>query len=72
MRHMKLILPALLMLSLAACGNTPGRRAVTGGLLGAGAGAGIAAIAGGPVLGAALVGGAGGAIIGAVTTPGRR
>ena len=61
-----------LSLSLAACGRSPGHRAVTGGLIGAGAGAGIAAIAGGPVLGGALLGGAVGAGTGALTAPGRR
>ena len=64
-----LLLPAILLLGLAGCGNTPLQRAGSGGLIGAGAGAGIAAIAGGPVLGAALLGGLGGAAIGAVTTP---
>lgn len=59
-------------LSLAACGNRPGERAVSGGLIGAGAGAGIAAIAGGPVLGGALLGGALGAGTGALTAPARR
>jgi osmotically inducible lipoprotein OsmB len=58
-------------LSLAGCGHTQGQRAVSGGLLGAGAGAGIAAIAGGPVLGGALLGGAVGAGTGALTAPGR-
>ena len=61
-----------LSLSLAGCGHTPGQRAVSGGLIGAGAGAGIAAIAGGPVLGGALLGGAVGAGTGALTAPGRR
>jgi Flp pilus assembly protein TadD len=56
-----------LTLSLAACGRTPGQRAVTGGLLGAGAGAGISAIAGGNPLTGALIGGGVGAVGGAVT-----
>jgi osmotically inducible lipoprotein OsmB len=56
-----------LVLSLAACGSSPGTRAVSGGLLGAGAGAGIAAVTGGrPATGAAIGGGAG-ALGGAVT-----
>src|SRR5262245_3411391 len=36
-----------MLTTLAACGYDPGTRAVTGGLLGAGAGAGIAAATGG-------------------------
>jgi hypothetical protein len=60
-----------LSLAVAGCGRTPGQRAVSGGLIGAGAGAGIAAIAGGPVLGGALIGGAVGAGTGALTAPNR-
>lgn len=52
---------------LAACGNNQGERAVSGGLIGAGAGALIgAATAGNPLAGAAIggaVGAAGGALI---------
>ena len=59
-------------LTLAGCGRRPGERAASGGLIGAGAGAGIAAISGGPVLGAALLGGAVGAAGGALTAPSRR
>jgi osmotically inducible lipoprotein OsmB len=55
-------------LSLAACGVTPGCRAVSTGALGAATGAAIGAIAGGPALGAAI-GGATGAIGGAATSP---
>ncbi len=58
-----------LALSLAACGGDPGTRAVTGGLLGAGAGAGVAAVSHGNVGTGALVGGGVGAIGGAVTSP---
>lgn len=54
---------------LAGCGYTPTERALTGGALGAGAGAGVAAIAGGNVGTGALIGGAGGAIVGAATSP---
>ena len=54
---------------LAACGGDPGTRAVTGGLLGAGAGAGIAAGTGGKPGTGALIGGGAGAIGGAVTSP---
>ena len=57
-----------LALSLAACGDTWQERAVTGGAIGTGAGLGIAAVAGWPLLGPALVGTAIGAGIGAATT----
>ncbi|MSP03539.1 MAG: hypothetical protein EXR07_21245 [Acetobacteraceae bacterium] len=67
-----LLLVAGIGLSLAVCGRSPGERAVSGGLIGAGAGAGIAAVAGGPVLGAALLGGAVGAGTGALTAPNHR
>jgi hypothetical protein len=50
-------------LALAACGTTPGERAVSGGLLGAGAGA----IVGGGK--GAVIGGVAGAVVGAVTDP---
>jgi len=56
-------------LSLAACGYNPGDRAVSGGLIGAGAGAAIAAATGGAPLVGALVGGGVGAIGDAVTSP---
>jgi hypothetical protein len=60
----------LLLLSLAGCGQTPGDRAVSGGLIGAGGGAALGAVAGfNPAVGA-LVGAGGGAAIGAVTAPG--
>ena len=54
---------------LAACGTNPTDRAVSGGGMGAAAGAAIAVVAGGPILGAALIGGAAGAVAGAVTDP---
>jgi hypothetical protein len=57
-------------LGLGACGYRPGDRAVSGGLLGAGAGAGVAALTGGSVGTGALVGGAAGAA-GGVLTSGR-
>jgi len=56
-------------LLLAGCGTTPGCRAVSTGALGAGTGAAIAAIAGGPVGLGAAIGGATGAFGGAVTPP---
>jgi hypothetical protein len=67
-----MIVLASLGAALAGCGRTEGQRAASGGLIGAGAGAGIAAVAGGPVLGAALLGGAVGAGTGALTAPDRR
>ena len=54
---------------LAGCGEDPGTRAVTGGLLGAGAGAGVAAVTGGRPATGALIGGGIGAVGGAVTAP---
>jgi osmotically inducible lipoprotein OsmB len=57
------------VLLLAGCGNDPGTRAVTGGLIGAGAGAGVAAATGGRPATGALIGGGVGAVGGAVTTP---
>jgi len=59
---------ASLGLTLAGCGYSTGDRAASGGLLGAGAGAGIAVIAGGDPLTGALIGGAAGAVGGAVTS----
>lgn len=56
-------------LSLAGCGNSPGTRAVTGGLLGAGAGAAVAGATHGNVGTGALIGGGVGAVGGAVTAP---
>ena len=54
--------------ALAACGETPGQRAVTGGAIGAGTGAVVGSTMGHPLAGA-VVGGLGGAAIGAATTP---
>src|SRR5215472_7629503 len=55
-------------LMLSACGTNPGDRAVSGGLLGAGAGAAIGAIAGNAGAGAAI-GAVTGAVVGGVTDP---
>ena len=64
---------ALILLSLAltlsACGDTWGERAVTGGGIGAGTGLAIGALVGWPLLAPALAGAAVGAGIGAATTP---
>jgi osmotically inducible lipoprotein OsmB len=58
-----------LAIGLAGCGYSPGDRAASGGLIGAGGGAALAAVTGGsPLFGAAL-GGAVGAIGGAATSP---
>jgi hypothetical protein len=64
---MKLTIAALMCATLAACGNSPGERAVTGGAIGAGTGAIIGGAAGNPAAGA-IVGGAVGAVGGAATT----
>jgi osmotically inducible lipoprotein OsmB len=54
---------------LAGCGYSPGSRALSGGAIGAGAGAVIGAAAGGnPAMGA-LIGGGVGALGGALTSP---
>ncbi|MEM7528602.1 MAG: hypothetical protein AAF416_13115 [Pseudomonadota bacterium] len=60
------------ILTLAACGSTPGERALTGGAIGAGAGAVGGSVVGGDPVGGAVLGGAAGAIIGAVTADERR
>ena len=67
----RIALATLMVLALAACGESPGGRAVSGGLLGAGAGAGVGALTGGNVGTGALVGGGIGAAGGALTAPRR-
>lgn len=69
MRKTTLGLLAAASLALGACGYSTGDRAVSGGLLGAGAGAGIGALTGGSVGTGALIGGAAGAAGGALTSP---
>jgi osmotically inducible lipoprotein OsmB len=54
-------------LMLAACGSSTGDRALSGGAIGAGAGAGLGAVTGTSVLGGAALGGAAGAAGGALT-----
>ena len=70
---MRTIKISVLMLALAgsvvACGEQPGTRAVTGGLLGAGTGAAVGAATGGNAGTGALIGGGVGAVGGAVTAP---
>jgi len=57
-------------LAVAGCGTTPGERAVSGGLLGAGGGAAIGSLSGDAGRGA-VIGGVGGAALGALTAPPR-
>src|SRR5215467_4894978 len=66
----KLIMGGVLAsaIALAGCGTNPGDRAVSGGMIGAGAGAIIGAATGTPATGAAI-GAAAGALIGAATDP---
>jgi hypothetical protein len=63
-------LPILIGLAaiLGACGQSAGDRAISGGLLGAGAGAAVGSLAGSAGTGA-LIGGAAGAAGGALTSP---
>ena len=64
-----LAIVVVLALTTAACGDTWGQRAVTGGAIGAGTGAVVGATTGmGPLTGA-VIGGAVGAGVGAATTP---
>jgi osmotically inducible lipoprotein OsmB len=67
------LLAALLLagaaVSLGGCGDDPATRGVTGGLMGAGAGAGIAAVTGGKPATGALIGGGVGAVGGVLTSP---
>jgi hypothetical protein len=62
-----------LLLGATACTDpsNPGQRAIGGGVLGAGAGAGVAALTGGNAGTGALIGGGLGAVGGLVTTPDR-
>jgi osmotically inducible lipoprotein OsmB len=67
MRASTIALLLSVALGVAACGEDPGTRAVTGGLIGAGAGAGVSALTGGRPATGALIGGGVGAVGGAVT-----
>lgn len=64
-----LTLTALLgiALTVTACGNTRGERALSGGGIGAGIGAAGSALTGGSPWTGAVIGGAAGAVTGAVT-----
>lgn len=59
---------AVLTLGLTGCGYRPGDRAVSGGVIGAGGGAAIAAMTGRAPLVGAAIGGAAGALGGAMTS----
>ena len=56
-----------LCLALAACGNTKGERALSGGAIGAGVGAAGSALTGGSAWTGAALGGVAGAATGALT-----
>ena len=62
-----LVASSIALLGLAACGETQGDRAISGGGIGAAAGAGIGALTSGRILGGAVLGGAAGAAGGALT-----
>ena len=68
MRTTTVILLGIAVFGLGGCGYSTGDRAVSGGLLGAGAGAGVSALTGGSVGTGALIGGAAGAAGGALTS----
>jgi osmotically inducible lipoprotein OsmB len=70
LRAIPLALVAVSATAVAACGNSPTDRALTGGAVGAGTGAVVGSTVGHPV-GGAVVGGLGGAAVGAATTPRR-
>jgi osmotically inducible lipoprotein OsmB len=63
-----MILLASVAVLVAACGTSPGDRAASGGLLGAGAGAAIGSLSGNAGAGA-VIGGVAGAAAGAVSDP---
>lgn len=68
---MRILSVLVMTLALAACGQQPGTRAVTGGLIGAGTGAALGAVTGVGAGTGALIGGGVGAVGGAVTAPRR-
>lgn len=67
MNIIRLFLTVACVFTLAACGNTKGERALSGGAIGAGVGAIGAAVVGGSIGGGALVGAGVGALTGALT-----
>jgi hypothetical protein len=64
----KIMLLAAVTIIAVGCGTTPGDRAASGGLIGAGAGGAVGSLSGNAGAGA-LIGGLGGAAVGAVTDP---
>ncbi len=62
-----ILMMSMACLLVAACGNTKGERALSGGGIGAGVGAAAGALTGGSVAGGALLGAGVGAVTGAVT-----
>jgi hypothetical protein len=62
-----IVVSSIALLSLAACGESKGDRAISGAGIGAGVGAAAGALTGGSVLGGAALGAAGGAATGALT-----
>jgi len=68
LRRFSFAVAAASILMLAACGTTPGDRAISGGLLGAAGGAAIGSVTGSAGTGA-VIGGVAGAAIGAMTDP---
>lgn len=60
---------AALLISVAACGQTTGDRALSGAGLGAAGGAAVGALTGGSLLTGAAIGALGGGAVGALTTP---
>lgn len=67
MNQLRATMLALMMTSLTACGSTTSDRALSGGAIGAGAGAVGSALTGGNAVKGAIIGGAVGAAAGAVT-----
>ena len=67
MKISKILSVAVISASLAACGHTTGQRALSGGAIGAGAGALTTGVTGVDPVTGAIVGGLGGAAIGAAT-----
>jgi len=63
----KIISATLLVVTLSACGDTTGDRALSGAGLGAAGGAAVGALTGGSAVTGAVIGGAGGAAVGALT-----
>jgi hypothetical protein len=63
------VFAAIGAVALCGCGHDPGTRALSGGAIGAGAGAVGASILGGSAATGAAIGAIGGAVAGAATTP---